>query len=138
MQVTRSREFSVYLQDRPGELAGVLEAIEAAGIQTTGISVSEINGRGLVRLLGTSEEGLRTVCEQLCDAGAGPVAEADVLVAELNGHPSGFREIAVHLAASGINIRYAYHSLPQNGSSGRCVIRVDEMDRAEKAILELP
>ncbi len=138
MQVTRAREFSVYLQDRPGELAGVLEANAASGAQVTGVTVSEVNGKGLVRLIGYPEEGLRTVCEQLCDAGAGPVAESDVLVAHLEGRPNGFKEIAFHLAAAGINIRYAYFTAQANGSPTTCVIRVDDLDAAEKTICALP
>jgi hypothetical protein len=138
MQVIRAREFSVYLQDRPGELAGVLEAIAASGIQTSGLTVSEVNGRGLVRLLGSPEDGLRTVCEHLCDAGAGPVAEADVLVAELDGRPNGFREIAIRLAAAGINVRYAYQGAQVDGLPGRCVLRVDDMDLAQRTILDMP
>ncbi len=138
MHVTRAREFSVYLQDRPGELAGVLEAHAAAGVQIAGVSVTEVNGRGLVRLIGHSESGVRKVCEQLCDAGAGPVAEADVVVAHLEDRPNGFLEIALHLAAAGINVRYAYFGAQSNGSPPTCVIRVDDLDAAEAGIRSLP
>ncbi len=138
MNVTRAREFSVYLQDRPGELAGVLEAHAAAGAQLAGTSVSEVNGRGLVRLIGHPESSLRKVCEQLCDAGAGPVAEADVVVAHLEGRPNGFMEIAIHLAAAGLNVRYAYFGAQSSGSPSTVVIRVDDVDAAEAAIRALP
>ncbi len=138
MQVTRAREFSVYLQNRPGEMAGVLEAQAAAGAQLMGVCVSEVNGRGLVRLIGAPEETLRSVCEQMCETGAGPVAEADVLVAHTEERQNGLLEIALHLAEAGVNVRYVYSGSQSVGCPLTCVMRVDDIDLAERTIQGLP
>ena len=137
MEVARVKEFSIYLTDRPGELAGVLEALAAAGVAVTALSVVEQNGKGLVRLLGEPEGAVRRVCEGVTDTGAGPVTEAEVLAVGLGDNPGVFRDVAVRLAAAAVNVRYAYQAPAQNGSAARCILRVDDADRAESIIREV-
>ncbi len=137
MEVSRVKEFSVYLTDRPGELAGILEALAAAGAAVMAISVVEQNGKGLVRLLGEPEEAVRRVCEGVTDSGAGPVAETDVLAVSLGDNPAVFREVAVSLADAKVNVRYAYQSPAHNGMGARCILRVDDPEKAEGIIREL-
>jgi hypothetical protein len=137
MEVARVKEFSIYLTDRPGELAGVLEALAAAGASVTALSVVEQNGKGLVRLLGEPEGAVRRVCEGVTDTGAGPVTEVEVLAVGLGDNPGVFREVAVRLAAAGVNVRYAYQAPAQNGTPSRCILRVDDADRAESIIREV-
>ncbi len=133
MQVSRAREFSVYLHDRPGELAGVLEALAAAGTAPTALAVAEHNGRGLVRLIAAEESRARRVVEGLSDAGAGPIAEAEVLLVEA-GEDAAFREIAIRLADEGVNVRYAYRA-GGNGSAPQFVVRTDDLEAAERSLL---
>lgn len=137
MEVTRVREFSVYLTDRPGELAGVLEALTAAGATATALSVVEQNGNGLVRLLGEPEDAVRQVFEGVTDTGAGPVTEAEVLAVGLGDNPASLRGAAVKLAAAGVNVRYAYQAPANNGTPARWVLRVDDTDKAEAIIREV-
>lgn len=137
MEVTRVKEFSVYLTDRPGELAGILEALAAAGAAVMALSVVEQNGKGLVRLLGEPEEAVRRVCEGVTDTGAGPVAETEVLVVCLGDNPGIFREVAVRLADAEVNVRYAYQSPARNGTEARCILRVDDPEKAEAVLREV-
>lgn len=137
MEVSRVREFSIYLTDRPGELAGVLEALAAAGASVTALSVVEQNGKGLVRLLGEPEDAVRRVCEGVTDTGAGPVAESEVLAVGLGDNPGIFREVAGRLADGAVNVRYAYQSPAHNGAGARCILRVDDPEKAEAIIREV-
>ncbi len=137
MEVARVKEFSIYLTDRPGELAGVLEALAAAGATVTALAVVEQNGKGLVRLLGEPEDAVRRVCEGVTDTGAGPVTEVEILAVGLGDNPGVFREVAVRLAAAAVNVRYAYQAPAQNGTPSRCILRVDDADKAESIIREV-
>lgn len=137
MDVQLIREFSVYLADRPGELAGILEALVSAGAHVTAISVTEQNGRGLVRLLAEPETVVRRVCESVVDSGGGPVAEADVLVVDLGQNPGLFREVAFRLAGRAVNVRYAYQAPAHNGTPSRCILRVDDPEQARRIIGEV-
>lgn len=141
MDVARVPEFNIYLADRPGELAGVLEALAAAGAKVTALSVVETgtgdDRRGLVRLIGEPVEAIRRVCEGVADTGAGPVAETEVLLVSLGEHPGRFREVAVKLADAKVNVRYVYQC-PMAGSGGAtCVLRVEDPAKAEEIVREL-
>lgn len=131
MQRIQMSEFSVYLQQRPGELAGVLDAAKGAGVQITSISTTEYQDRGCVRLLGTPEQSLRAMCESLVDAGIGPIVEAPVVGVSVQNRPGMIRDLSVLMADNRINIRYCYLIPAVDGIDGPlCVFRFDEHDRA--------
>lgn len=142
MEVARVPEFNIYLADRPGELAGVLEALAAAGVSVLALSVTEQSGtgldrKGLVRLVAEPVEAVRRVCEGVTDTGAGPVAEGEVLMISLGENAARFREVAVRLADAKVNVRYVYPCPASNGSPARLILRVEDPERAEQVIREL-
>lgn len=124
-------EFSIYLQQRPGELAGVLDAAQLAGVEIHSVSTAEHLDRGCVRLIGTPEDALRDVCERLVEAGVGPVVESPVLGVEIDNRPGVVRDLALLMADNKINVRYCYIIPPvSSAGSALCVFRLDEHDRA--------
>lgn len=128
MKPIRLTEFSIYLDQRPGELAGLLDAAASAGVEIRAVSVSESNGKGLVRLIGDPPDTLRRVCESLTESGIGPIIESEVLAVSLEKRPSALRDIATAMADRRINLRHAYQ-MPRHGSSpARCVFRVDDLE----------
>lgn len=135
MKVHQLTEFSIYLQQRPGELAGVLDAATAAGVEIFSISTTEHLDRGCVRVLGRPEEALRQVCESLVEAGIGPVVEAPVLAVSITDRPGVVRDLTVLMADNRINVRYCY-LIPGDEAypHAMCVFRFDELDRAVEVI----
>lgn len=137
MQPQKLTEFSIYVDDRPGELAGVLEACSAAGIDMASLSVTTNAGKGVIRLLGEPTEGIRSALESLVDSGHGPLTEADVLAVSLQNRPNAFRDAAACFAPLGVNILYAYLAPAHNEAAARCILRVDDLERAQEAIASL-
>ena len=128
-------EFSIYLQQRPGELAGVLEAAQLAGVEIHSVSTAEHNDRGCVRLIGHPEAALREVCERLVEAGVGPVVESPVVGVEIDNRPGVVRDLAILMADNRVNVRYCYLIPPIGGQgSALCVFRLDEHERAMELI----
>ena len=137
MDVGRRTEFSIYLDDRPGALAGVLEAAAAAGVTVMAVSVPESPKRGLVRLIGDPVETLREVCEALVDSSVGPVVESTILAVTITERPNALRDIACRMADAGINVLYAYHAPSLNGHAPICLVRTNDLERAEDLIREI-
>lgn len=134
MKPIRLIEFSVYLDQRPGELAGLLDAAAAAGVDVRAVSVSELNGKGLVRLIGDPVEALRGVCESLIESGVGPIVESEVLAVSIENRPNALKDLATAMADRRINLRYAY-LVPRNGQApARCVFRVDDLEDVQSQI----
>ena len=127
MNYIQLTEFSIYLQQRPGELAGLLDAANAAGVEIISVSTTEHLDRGCARLLGHPESALRGVCESMVDAGVGPVVEAPVIGISVEDRPGIVRDLTVLMADKRINVRYCYF-VPASRVSGKamCVFRFDE------------
>lgn len=134
MDATTQTEFSIYLAHRPGELAGVLEALDAAGVDVQAVCVVDQDERGLVRLLAQPEERVREVFESLVVSGAGPVFESQVLVVSADGRPGVVRDVAAQLALAGVNVRYAYGAPASKTAPGRCVFRVSNLEEALRVV----
>ena len=92
--------FIVDMQDQPGELARVTEAIAQKGINITGFSGATAGGRGAVMLITNDEEGTRRA---LADAGC-QVTESELVTASLEHRPGSLAATARKLADAGINI----------------------------------
>lgn len=134
MTPQRLTEFTIYLDQRPGELAGVLEAAAAAGVDVHAIAVDEHADRGRVHLIGSPEESLRRVMESLVESGVGPVVESPVLAVALDNRPGAARDIAVLMADARVNIRRVYMASGIDGLSSLCIFRFDDPERAAEVI----
>jgi hypothetical protein len=104
--------FIVDLQDKPGELARVTEAIAQKGINIEGFSGATAGGHGAVILVTNDEEGTRRA---LADAGC-QVKESELVTASLAHQPGSLAAAARKLADAGINIQGA---LPVGMSEGK-------------------
>jgi len=135
MDASIRTEFSIYLAQRPGELAGVLDALSTVGVDLHAVCVVDQNSRGLVRLLGEPEERVREVFESLVEAGAGPVLETPVLAVSSENRPRLLRDVAAKLALAGVNVQHAYSgSAPGREGRGECVFRVSDLRQAVETI----
>lgn len=134
MKPTRLTEFSVYLDQRPGEFAGLLDAAVAAGVNIRAVSVSEHNGNGLVRVVADPAEAMRAVCESFIDSGVGPIVESEVLAVSIENRPAAIRDIATAMADHRINLRYAYLMPAEGDRPTSCVFRVDDLENVVATI----
>ena len=107
--------FIVDLQDKPGEVARVAEAIAQKGINIEGFGGATAGGRGAVMLITNDEEGTRRA---LADAGC-QVMESELVTASLEHQPGSLAAAARKLADAGINISGA---LPVGMSEGKVSI----------------
>lgn len=130
MHLERLPEFSIFLDQRPGELAGLLDMLRAERVTLEALAVSDHQGRGLVRLIGNPVEAIRRVGESLTERGLGPVIESEVMAINLEERPSVLRDLTGALADQGFNVRYAYLIRSRPGTPTRCALRVDELDQA--------
>ena len=92
--------FIVELENKPGELARITEAIGLRGINILGLTGATCNGSGSVVLYTNDEEGTRSA---LAAAGCRP-REAELVVGSVAHQPGAFAEIARKLAEGGINL----------------------------------
>jgi hypothetical protein len=92
--------FIVDLEDRPGSIAAVAEAIALKGINITSLAGVTCRGAGSVAILTNDEAGTRRT---LADAGF-KVREVEVIPHALEDKPGSFAEAARTLADAGVNL----------------------------------
>jgi hypothetical protein len=121
-----SKDLTLILEDRPGSLAKVGEALGKAGMNIEGICGMTIGGEGVVHVLVQDAVKARRALEanQIQVSG-----ELEVLVMEVEDRPAVLGNIARRLANAGVNVQLAYLA-----TSTRLVIGVDDLEKARAAI----
>lgn len=119
-------DFTVTLEDRPGELARLGEALGGAGINIDGFAATTAAGRGEVHVLVEDEASARTALE---GAGIAVTGSRPVLVLDVPDRPGALGETARKLAGAGVNVEVAYAA-----ANSRLVLGVDDLDNARSAL----
>jgi len=100
------KDLTVQLEDRPGTLADLAEALGNAGINIEGIAGFAVTGvGGLVHLLVDDADAARAALE-----GAGiPIASvADVVVVDVKDEPGELGRVVRKIADAGVNVTAGY------------------------------
>ncbi len=126
VQAVKGRQFSVFLDDRPGTLGEVTTLLGEGGINIHALTLAEGTGHGYVRLVVDRHEEAR---ERL-QAGGYLFFERDVVLLEIPNAPGSLAAIARTWGKHKINIEYAYCAGGPHVERGLVVIRTDDVDAA--------
>ena len=122
------KDLKVTLENRPGTLADLSEALGNAGVNIEGICGMRTGGKGVVHVLVSEASKARNALE----VNHIQVSEVvEVLVMEVEDRPGNLGNIARRLAAGRVNINLSYLA-----TSTRLVLGVDDLDAA-RGILKL-
>jgi len=121
-----ARDLTVRLtEDRPGALAGIVQALSRSGVNIEGIAEIEGVVHVLARDPGAARSALRARGYQI-------ERELEVLVMPMTDRPGELTMIIQRLAEASVNVRFVYLA-----TSTRVVIGTDDVMRARKT-LEAP
>jgi hypothetical protein len=123
------RDFTVILQDEPGQLARLGEATGQAGANIRGLAAFTGEGRGVIHLLFDDDDAPRARAA-IEEAGLGLADDREVLVVDVNDKPGTLGELARELAEASVNIDLAYAAY----GGVRLVIATDDLDNARAAL----
>jgi hypothetical protein len=123
------RDFTVILQDEPGQLARLGEATGQAGANIRGLAAFTGEGRGVIHLLFDDADAPRARAA-IEEAGLGLADDREVLVVDVNDKPGTLGELARELAAASVNIELAYTAY----GGVRLVIATDDLENARAAL----
>ena len=127
----KTKQVSVFVENRPGRLKLLMEVLNKADINIRALSIADTADFGIVRMiLSDTEQGLGAI------RSAGFAASTnDVLRVEVPDQPGGLlRAIAEPLAAAGINVEYVYAFADRPQEHAVVVLKVGDIDAAEKLI----
>jgi hypothetical protein len=128
MQITK--QLAIFLDNRPGMLARVADALAEAKINIYAISTSDTVDHAVIRLVVSDYRKALHVFE----ARGTLVVEDDVLMIEGDNKPGTLAGVAHKLAAANINIEYAYCATAPDAKKGLLILRVANVRKALKVL----
>ena len=100
-------DFTLILDDQPGELARLGEILGEAGVNIGGLAAFTGDGRGVIHVLVADEAKARATAA--LKAGKMGVADArEVLVVDVDDRPGSLGQLTRQLAEANVNIDLAY------------------------------
>ncbi len=128
MQITK--QLALFLENRPGMLARVCEALASAGINIYALSISDTVDHSVIRMVVSDPAKALFVFEERGTL----VVEDEVLMITGDNKPGSLAKVAHKLARAKINIEYAYCATPPDAKRGLLILRVSDAKRAMKVL----
>jgi len=121
-----AKDLTVILEDRPGTLADLGEALGNAGINIDGMCGFPCEGKGVIHIL---VEDAAEARRALGDVGLEVSSERDVLLIEAEDRPGTLGEAARKIANSGVNVNLIYKA-----TQTKLVIGTDDLEKARTVV----
>jgi hypothetical protein len=126
-----AKQLAIFLDNRPGTLARVAEALAEAKINIYAFSTSDTVDHSVVRLVVSDYRRAMDLFEERGTL----TVEDDVLMLEGSNKPGALAGIAEQLAAAKINIEYCYSATPPGARNGLVIMRVTNPKKALKVLI---
>ena len=121
-----AKNLKLILEDRPGALAKVGEALGKAAVNIEGLCGITCEGKGVIHVLVEDVEKARRALEA---NGIEIAEEMEVLVLDVEDRPGVLGNVSRRLAQAGVNLHLAYLA-----TSTRLVIGADDLEKAQDAL----
>ena len=125
-----ANQFVVQLNNEPGAMASLAEALAARGVDLRAIGGGGIGDSGHV-IMTTADDA---TTKQILDEGGYTYIEGESFLAEVDDRPGGMAALSRQLADAGVNI-YGHLFLGRWGDRAMFAFVVDDPDKA-RPILE--
>ena len=123
------RQFSVFMENRVGNLADLMRHIESVDLRVVALSIVDSVDCVVARVIVSNyERG-----HELFKLSGLAVFETDVIGVELPDEPQPLVEVCRPLLRAEVNIHYAYPLIYRKGRGG-VAIYVDDIDQALRAL----
>jgi len=127
------QQLAVFLENKPGALASVCDALAGAKINIYGLTVSDTTDHAVVRMVVSNTDLAMTLFESYGTL----VVESDVMMIQNDNKPGSLSRIARALSARKINIDYGYLASMPSAKKGLLILRVTDAKRALAVLRKL-
>jgi hypothetical protein len=128
MQITK--QLAIFLDNRPGMLARLTDALAEAKINIYAITTSDTVDHTVIRLVLSDYRKALHMFEEHGTL----VVEDDVLMISGSNKPGEIARMAHKLAEAKINIEYCYSATPPDAKKGLVILRVSNAAKALKVL----
>ena len=125
-----TKQLAIFLDNRPGMLARLADALAEAKINIFAITTSDTVDHSVIRLVVSDYRKALHVFEEHGTL----VVDDDVLLVDGSNKPGELAHIARKLADAKVNIEYCYSATPPDAKKGLLVLRVSNAAKALKVL----
>ena len=126
----RTKQISVFLENRKGRLAEVTKLLAEEKINIHGFSLADMADLGVLRLIVNDPAR----CLRVLGANDFAVQETDVVAVEVEDQPGGLHRVLEALSAGDINIEYMYVLSGRRAERAIVVLKIDAAEEAVSAL----
>src|SRR6059036_1406387 len=126
------KQLSLFLENKPGTLAAVCQALAEHKINILAISILDAVDHAVVRMVVSNPP---KAIHLLGEHGV-LVLEREVLLLQGKNRPGELGRIAQSLAKHKINIEYAYSATVPGTARGALILRVNNLAKAQRVLRE--
>jgi hypothetical protein len=126
------RQISVFVDNKPNQLAGVMKMIKECRINVRALSLADTSDFGIVRMIVNDTD--KTV-EKL-KAASYAVTVTEVVAISIPDSPGQLSRVLDILGGRNVNLEYLYTFLGKSDRSVSFVIRVDDIANASEALTD--
>ena len=126
------KQLSVFVENKPGRLAEITEALAAAGVDIRAISVADTSDFGILRVI---VDKPNEAVLALKEAGM-TVSLTEVIAVGIDDTPGSFSKSVRVLADAGLTIEYMYAFISRDKGKAYIIIRMDDSKTACRVLKE--
>ncbi len=116
------RQISVFVDNKPNRLAGVMKLLKESGINLRALSLADTKDFGILRIIvNDTDKAVRLLKEA-----AYAVTVTEILAISIPDSPGQLSRVLDILGADGVNLEYLYAFIGKSDRSVSFVIRVDD------------
>ena len=123
-------QLALFLENKPGTLARVCDALSAARINIYAFATSDTIDHSVVRMVVSDTRKALLLFEEHGTL----VVESEVLMIEGDNKPGSLARIAHKLSEARINIEYAYCATAPDAKKGLLILRPSDCKKALKVL----
>ena len=124
------RQISVFVDNKPNQLAGVMKMIKECKINVRALSLADTSDFGIVRMIVNDTD---KAVEKL-KAASQAVTVTEVVAISIPDTPGQLSRVLDILGNRNVNLEYLYTFLGKSDRSVSFVIRVDDIENASVAL----
>jgi hypothetical protein len=121
--MARAKQISAWVDDRPGMLGQVADALGAKGISIRAFTAAVLDGKGFVRVVVDKPAAAKKVFA----AHGWDTTVEDVIEVTLPDRPGALGAVADRLGEAGVNILYAYVGTAQSARQVNLYLAVADL-----------
>ncbi len=124
------KQLSVFMENRPGRLYKLTNALGKAGIDFVTLSIADTKDFGIVRFIARDNERAYEILKK-----EGFTVGITVrLGVEVDDKPNALAEVVALMEEANMNIEYLYSFVLTNHNSAKILMRVEDTDRAVRLL----